>query len=160
MDITFLSGSKGVNASDTASALSGVFNQIKHHDYVAFSAYIARSERHIDALEEMRVKVRDARKPATTVGFGPRFLHSTGQEHKGGPDTGVFVQITADAPSDLPIPGMNVGFRTLIAAQALGDFQSLDKRNRRGIHIHLKGDLDRALRSLGDAIDDALTAKA
>ena len=77
----------------------------------------------------MRVKVRDARKCATTVGFGPRFLHSTGQEHKGGPDTGVFVQITADSPDDMPIPGMGITFRTLIAAQALGDLQSLDKRD-------------------------------
>jgi transaldolase/glucose-6-phosphate isomerase len=87
-------------------------------------------------------------------------LHSTGQEHKGGPDTGVFVQITADVPLDLSIPGMPVGFRTLLAAQALGDFQSLDKRTRRGMRVHLKGDLERALQALNSAIDDALTAKA
>ena len=108
----------------------------------------------------MRLKVRDAKKCATTVGFGPRFLHSTGQEHKGGPDTGIFVQITADAPFDLQIPGMQVGFKTLIAAQALGDLQSLDKRNRRGLRVHLKGDVTSGLKALSDAIDDALTAKA
>ena len=70
------------------------------------------------------------------------------------------MQITSDAPFDLPVPGMNVGFRTLIAAQALGDLQSLDKRNRRGLRVHRKGDREKALRALCDAIDDALTAKA
>ena len=160
MDITFLSGSKQITGSDATSALSGVFNQIKPGDYVAFCAYIDRDEENIEALHEMRLKVRDAKKCATTVGFGPRFLHSTGQEHKGGPDTGVFVQITADAPFDLQIPGLSVGFKTLIAAQALGDLQSLDKRNRRGIRVHLKGDVTSGLKALSDAIDDALTAKA
>jgi transaldolase/glucose-6-phosphate isomerase len=160
MDLTLLSGSKSLQATDPATTLAGLFSQVKAGDYVAFCAYIERNQKHIDLLNEMRLKVRDARKCATTVGFGPRFLHSTGQEHKGGPDTGVFVQITADAPFDLPVPGMNVGFRTLIAAQALGDFQSLDKRNRRGLRVHIKGDLERGLQALSNAIDDALTAKA
>ena len=160
MDVTLLSGSKDLRTTDPATTLAGLFAQVKPHDYVAFCAYIERDVEHTAMLDEMRLKVRDARKCATTLGFGPRFLHSTGQEHKGGPDTGVFVQITADAPFDLPIPGMNVGFRTLIAAQSLGDFQSLDKRNRRGVRIHLKGDLDKALQALSNAIDDALTAKA
>jgi transaldolase/glucose-6-phosphate isomerase len=160
MDVTLLSGSKSVQASDVTGALAGVFAQIAQGDYVAFCAYIDRNQQHIGTLEDMRLKVRDAHKVATTVGFGPRFLHSTGQEHKGGPPTGVFIQITADAPFDLPVPGMNVGFRTLIAAQALGDFQSLDKRSRRGLRVHIKGDLERGLQQLSDAIDDALTAKA
>ncbi|HEY9180162.1 MAG TPA: bifunctional transaldolase/phosoglucose isomerase, partial [Candidatus Baltobacteraceae bacterium] len=127
LDLTFLSGSTSIKAKDVQSALADLFNEVKTGDYVAFCAYVERNEKHAHTLNDMRLKVRDARKCATTVGFGPRFLHSTGQEHKGGPDTGVFVQITADAPFDLPIPGMNVGFRTLIAAQALGDLQSLDK---------------------------------
>ncbi len=160
MDISFLSGSQGIHAHDSAAALAGVFGQVGAGDYVAFCAYIARNEKHAELLEEMRLKVRDARKCATTVGFGPRFLHSTGQEHKGGPDTGVFVQITADSPDDMPIPGMGVTFRTLLAAQALGDLQSLDKRNRRGVRIHLKGDVDRGLQALNALIDDSLTAKA
>ena len=159
MDISFLSGSEGIHAHDPAAALAGVFGQVGAGDYVAFCAYIARNDKHAALLEEMRVKVRDARKCATTVGFGPRFLHSTGQEHKGGPGTGVFVQITADSPDDMAIPGMGVTFRTLIAAQALGDLQSLDKRKRRGVRVHLKGDLDRGLRALNDAIDDSLTAR-
>ena len=160
MDITLLSGSTSLQTTDPTTALAGLFGQVRPHDYVAFCAYIERDAGHTGILDEMRLRVRDARKCATTLGFGPRFLHSTGQEHKGGPDTGVFVQITADAPFDLPIPGMNVGFRTLIAAQSLGDFQSLDKRNRRGVRVHLKGDLERGLQALSNAIDDALTAKA
>lgn len=159
MDVTLLSGSKSVKASDVTGALAGVFQQIAQGNYVAFCAYIDRNEKHTRILDEMRLKVRDAHKVATTVGFGPRFLHSTGQLHKGGPATGVFIQITADAPFDLAVPGMNVGFRTLIAAQALGDFQSLDKRDRRGLRIHIKGDLERGLQQLSDAIDDALTAR-
>ena len=158
-DIIFLAGSKQTNTSDTTTALANIFSEVKPGDYVAFLAYIERNEKHEQTLNDARLKVRDARKCATTVGFGPRFLHSTGQEHKGGPDTGVYIQITADAPFDLQIPGMNVGFRTLIAAQALGDLQSLDKRNRRGVRIHIKGDLERGLSALSQTIDEALMAK-
>ncbi len=158
-DLSPIAGSKAAATGDASSALAAVLNQIKAGDYVAFCAYIDRNNAHTEALNDLRLKIRDARKVATTVGFGPRFLHSTGQEHKGGPDTGVFLQITADSPFDLPIPGMNVGFRTLIAAQALGDLQSLDKRNRRGLRIHLKGDPTDGLRALSSAIDEALMAK-
>jgi transaldolase/glucose-6-phosphate isomerase len=158
--ISPLSGSANVKGSDAASALAALFGQIRPHDYVAFCAYVARNEGHTQTLTRMREQVRDARKVATTLGFGPRFLHSTGQEHKGGPDTGVFIQITADSPIDMQIPGMSVGFKTLLAAQALGDLQSLDKRNRRGLRVHLKGDLEAALQKLDEAIDDALTTKA
>ncbi|HKU67716.1 MAG TPA: bifunctional transaldolase/phosoglucose isomerase [Candidatus Baltobacteraceae bacterium] len=159
-DVIFLSGSKSIRATDATTALAQLFGEVNASDYVAFLAYIERNAKHERTLNDMRLTVRDARKCATTVGFGPRFLHSTGQEHKGGPDTGVFVQITADSTFDLPIPGMNVGFKTLIAAQALGDLQSLDKRNRRGVRIHLKGDLEQSLTALNTAIDEALTAKA
>ncbi|GAC1652005.1 MAG: bifunctional transaldolase/phosoglucose isomerase [Vulcanimicrobiaceae bacterium] len=158
-DITFLSGSSTLQTGGVEAALAGLFASVKPHDYFAFTAYLARNPEHQSMLNEMRVKVRDAHKVATTVGFGPRFLHSTGQLHKGGPDTGVFMQITADAPLDFPIPGMNVGFRTLEAAQALGDFQSLQERSRRGVRIRLRGDTAAALRELSERIDDALTAK-
>jgi hypothetical protein len=107
----------------------------------------------------VRTKVRDALRVATTVGFGPRFLHSTGQLHKGGPNTGVFFQITSDVPFDLAIPGM-VGFRTLERAQALGDFESLDKRDRRGARIQFSGDLEAGLLALSSAIENAVSAKA
>ena len=110
-------------------------------------------------LQRCRTTVRDALHVATTVGFGPRFLHSTGQLHKGGPNEGVFFQITYDAPFDLPIPGM-VGFRTLQRAQALGDFESLDKRDRRGARIHFPGDAHRGLVALAAALEAAVSAKA
>ncbi|MDQ2871738.1 MAG: bifunctional transaldolase/phosoglucose isomerase [Candidatus Eremiobacteraeota bacterium] len=158
--MTFMTGSSSITARDAGTALAALFAQVKPHDYVAFCAYVDRNERNAAALSEMRLAVRDAKRVATTVGFGPRFLHSTGQEHKGGPDTGVFVQITGESAEDLPIPGMNVGFRTLIAAQALGDLQSLDKRNRRGVRIHIKGDVRKGLQSLATMIDDAVSAKA
>ncbi|MBV8491080.1 MAG: hypothetical protein JO199_11180 [Candidatus Eremiobacteraeota bacterium] len=134
--------------------------QLKPSDYAAGTAYIARNEKHAALLDELRVKIRDARKVATTLGFGPRFLHSTGQLHKGGPDTCVMLQIVADEPDDIAIPGFKVGFRTLLAAQALGDWQSLEKRNRRGMRVHLKGDVEPALRALIDAVDDALSVRA
>jgi transaldolase / glucose-6-phosphate isomerase len=160
-DITYLSGSKSVaGARDVTKGLAAVFKQLAPGDYVAICAYIARDPAHIVTLDELRLKIRDANDVATTVGFGPRFLHSTGQLHKGGPDSVVMLQIVGDEPADLPIPGMNVGFRTLLAAQALGDWQSLDARKRRGCRVHLKGDIDTALRALVSAVDDALSARA
>jgi transaldolase/glucose-6-phosphate isomerase len=157
-----ISGSRGVDlGADLASALTAIVAQVKAGDYVAFTAYIDRNDEHELQLRDIRLKVRDALKVATTVGFGPRFLHSTGQLHKGGPNTGVFIQLTADTAkeNDLQIPGM-VTFGTLIRAQALGDFESLDKRDRRGVRVHLLGPLDRALEALSSAIEDAVSAKA
>jgi transaldolase/glucose-6-phosphate isomerase len=159
-DVTFLSGSRDIHAQTPVTALAGLFAQLHASDYAAITAYVARNERHEALLDELRLKIRDARKVATTVGFGPRFLHSTGQLHKGGPDQCVALQIVADDPEDMPIPGMHVGFRTLLAAQALGDWQSLDKRNRRGVRIHLNGDVESGLRALIDAVDEALSVRA
>ncbi len=88
------------------------------------------------AAGDSRCRVRDALGVATTLGFGPRFLHSTGQLHKGGPDTGVFLQLTADPSKDLPIPGWDESFGTLIAAQALGDLTALQRRGRRALRLH------------------------
>jgi transaldolase/glucose-6-phosphate isomerase len=158
-DVTFLSGSRDIHAQTPVTALSGLFAQLRASDYAAITAYVARNERHEALLDELRLKIRDARKVATTVGFGPRFLHSTGQLQKGGPDECVALQIVADDPDDIPIPGMHVGFRTLLAAQALGDWQSLDKRNRRGVRIHLNGGVESGLRALIDAVDEALTVR-
>lgn len=159
-DLTYLSGSKQIAAKTPVQALAALLGELKEGDYNAITAYIARNKTHEDLLRDLRVKVRDARKVATTVGFGPRFLHSTGQLHKGGPDQVVMMQITFDDPDDPQIPGMNAGFRTLLAAQALGDWQSLDKRNRRGVRVHLKGDLEPALRALIAAVDEALAVRA
>ena len=158
--VTFLPGSRSISANNATAALGALFGQIEPGDYVAICAYIARNAEHIRMLDELRLKIRNATDVASTVGFGPRFLHSTGQLHKGGPNSAVMLQIVGDEPNDPPVPGMKVGFRTLLAAQALGDWQSLDKRTRRGVRIHLKGDINAALRSLLAAVDDALTATA
>lgn len=144
---------------DLTSALAAIFAQIKPGDYVAINAYVPMSDAHQKLFRDLRTKIRDALKVATTVGFGPRFLHSTGQLHKGGPPRGVFLQLTAEAPFDLQIPGM-VGFRTLERAQALGDFESLDKRGRRGARIHFSGDVAAGLRNIAAAVDAAVTVKA
>jgi transaldolase / glucose-6-phosphate isomerase len=161
-DITYLSGSRSIlrQAQDDATlALAELFAQLRPGDYNAITAYIARDTTHAALLEELRVKIRNAFRVATTVGFGPRFLHSTGQLHKGGPDTCVVLQITADDPDDPMIPGMNVGFRTLLAAQALGDWMSLDKRGRRGMRLHLKADVAARLRLLPGLVERALTLR-
>jgi transaldolase/glucose-6-phosphate isomerase len=159
-NVTYLSGSRSIAAQNPTQALAGLFAQLRPHDYNAITAYIARNATHVRLLDELRLKIRDAHRIATTVGFGPRFLHSTGQLHKGGPDTCVVLQITADDPDDPMIPGMNVGFRTLLAAQALGDWMSLDKRNRRGVRVHLKGDIEPALRALLASVEEALAVRA
>jgi transaldolase / glucose-6-phosphate isomerase len=125
-------------------------------DYVALLAYIERDHGHIDALQEMRLKLRDKRHVATCAEFGPRFLHSTGQAYKGGPDSGVFLQITADDTRDLPVPGQKASFGVIKAAQARGDFDVLTERGRRALRVHLKGDLASGLKMLDAAITDAL----
>jgi transaldolase/glucose-6-phosphate isomerase len=156
-----ISGSKGVALGDSlGSALAAILAQVKPGDYVAFNAYVERNAEHERQLRELRLRIRDGLKVATTVGFGPRFLHSTGQLHKGGPNTGVFLQLTADTDPavDLAIPGMPT-FGTLLRAQALGDFESLDARNRRGIRVHFTVPLARALEAFAAAIDDALSVR-
>jgi transaldolase/glucose-6-phosphate isomerase len=125
------------------------------HDYVAILAYVP-PDREVEAqLQRIRTRVRDALGVATTLGFGPRFLHSTGQLHKGGPPSGVFLQLTAEPSKDLPIPGWDETFGTLIAAQALGDLQSLQRRNRRALRLHMD-DLHAGLDRLEAMVHDAL----
>ncbi|MFY9719000.1 MAG: bifunctional transaldolase/phosoglucose isomerase [Candidatus Cybelea sp.] len=158
-DVTYLSGSREISAKHVDEAFAGLFAQLKPSDYVAITAYIARNPTHEALLQELRLKIRDAFRVATTVGFGPRFLHSTGQLHKGGPNTCVALQITADDPDDMMIPGMKVGFRTLLAAQALGDWMSLDKRDRRGLRIHFKKDVTPRLVQLPAIVERALTLR-
>src|SRR5687768_11398034 len=110
-------------------------------DYLAILAYLPPDDAVVERLQRIRVRARDAIGVATTLGFGPRFLHSTGQLHKGGPDTGVFLQLTAEPSKDLPIAGWDETFGTLVAAQALGDLTSLQRRGRRALRLHL-GDVD------------------
>jgi transaldolase/glucose-6-phosphate isomerase len=126
-------------------------------DYFALLAYIARSPQHEKTLQNMRLGVRDAKRIATCLGFGPRFLHSTGQAYKGGSNSGVFLQITADDAADVAVPGHRLSFGVVKAAQARGDFDVLARRARRVLRVHLKGsDLDRGLSVLEAALSEAL----
>jgi len=117
---------------------------------------VERTDASHQALQAIRLQVRDKKKVATTLGYGPRFLHSTGQLHKGGPNTGVFLQITSDDAEDLPIPGEPYTFGVLKAAQALGDFLSLSKRNRRALRVHLGADVHAGLKKLQAAVEKVL----
>jgi transaldolase/glucose-6-phosphate isomerase len=126
-------------------------------DYFALLAYIEMSEAHERALQAIRVAVRDVRHVATCVEFGPRFLHSTGQAYKGGPNTGVFLQITCDDAVDLPVPGRKYAFGVVKAAQARGDLQVLVERNRRALRVHLGSNVAGGLETLHRALTAALT---
>jgi len=125
-------------------------------DYVALLAYIERNAAHIGSLQHMRMAVRDRRHVATCAEFGPRFQHSTGQAYKGGPNSGVFLQITADDDKDLAVPGQKASFGVIKAAQARGDLGVLTERGRRALRVHLKGDLASGLKMLDAAILEAL----
>jgi len=138
------------------SWLKAHFSRVHADDYVALLAYIERNDDHIDALQAARLAVRDQRHVATCAEFGPRFLHSTGQAYKGGPDSGVFLQITADDAKDLPVPGQKASFGVIKAAQARGDFDVLTERGRRALRVHLKGNLADGLKTLDHAIRQAL----
>jgi transaldolase / glucose-6-phosphate isomerase len=141
---------------DLGSWLKALFARSVANDYVALLAYIERDHAHIDRLQHMRLAVRDKRHVATCAEFGPRFLHSTGQAYKGGPDSGVFLQITADDAKDLAVPGQKASFGVIKAAQARGDFGVLTERGRRALRVHLKGDLGAGLKMLDAEIQKAL----
>jgi transaldolase / glucose-6-phosphate isomerase len=127
----------------------------KSGDYVALLAYIQRKESHTRALTAMRTRIRDKTHAATCLGFGPRFQHSTGQAYKGGPNSGVFLQITCDDPVDIDVPGHSYSFGVVKAAQACGDLDVLVERGRRTMRANLK-DVDVGLAELARAMDAAL----
>ena len=131
-------------------------NQIHPGDYFATLAFLPMFPEHEAAIQGFRHKVRDAKRVATCLGFGPRFLHSTGQDYKGGPNTGVFLQITADDAFDVEIPGQEYSFGVVIAAQAAGDLAVLESRRRRAMRVHLGADVSAGLRTLAAAFDEAL----
>jgi transaldolase/glucose-6-phosphate isomerase len=145
-------------ARSPEAALGAHLKRARLGDYVALMAYLAPSPAHQEILQAIRVAIRDALRLATTVGYGPRFLHSTGQLHKGGPDTGLFLQITAEDASDLPIPGEPYTFGVLKAAQALGDFQALRAKGRRILRVHLGPDVKGGLVRLREAVEAGLKA--
>ena len=124
-----------------------LLDQLHEGDYFAFLAFIEMNRGHQDALAATRAIVRDRRKVATSAGFGPRYLHSTGQAHKGGPNSGVFLVITCDDPEDLPVPGQRYSFGTIKRLQARGDFEVLASRGRRVVRVHLKN-VEAGLRDL------------
>lgn len=126
-----------VDRRDFLTRLNFHLKTIKPGDYVALNAFITRTPKTEKALKTIRTVIRDSYKAATTVGYGPRFLHSTGQLHKGGGDNIVVIQFTAPPVSDAAIPDEKFSFGTLIAAQALGDFQSLKSRNKRILRVEL-----------------------
>jgi transaldolase / glucose-6-phosphate isomerase len=132
-------------------------SQLNPGDYMALLAYIEMNSAHEESLQAMRHAVRDRKHVATCLGFGPRFLHSTGQAYKGGPNTGVFLQITCDDAIDLPVPRQKYTFGIVKAAQARGDFQVLADRNRRALRVHLPKDVEAGLEKLGQAVMDALS---
>ena len=146
--------------SGSQATLSGLLrahlSQLNPGDYCALLGYIEMNAAHEEKLQEMRHAIRDLKRVATCLGFGPRFLHSTGQAYKGGPNTGVFLQITCDDAVDVPVPGQKYTFGVVKAAQARGDFQVLAERGRRALRIHLPADLKSGLEKLQRAVAEAL----
>jgi len=131
-------------------------DRVKPGDYFAVLAYIEMDSKHEAPLQEIRHAIRDSKQVATCLGFGPRFLHSTGQAYKGGPNSGVFLQITCDDAHDLPIPGQKYTFGVVKAAQARGDFQVLAERGRRVLRVHLGKNVETGLSELVTIIGKVL----
>lgn len=149
-------GPSAVGTSSLADALRPFVADLRPGDYLAIMAYLARTAGSEAALDEIRVAVRDRLGVATTAGYGPRFLHSTGQFHKGGPATGHFLQITAEPATDLPVPGEVYTFGTLLRAQALGDLEALARRGYPVLRLHLTGDPVAGLRRIAAAVREAV----
>lgn len=164
-DIQLFTDSKNADALKQAAGanatlveyLKAHFNRLRAGDYFGLLAYIERNDLHQGQLQMVRHAVRDKKKVATCLGFGPRFLHSTGQAYKGGPNSGVFLQITCDDAADLAVPGQTYTFGVVKAAQARGDFQVLADRNRRALRVHLGADLAAGLTALQNAIRQAIS---
>jgi transaldolase/glucose-6-phosphate isomerase len=146
-----------VRGESLADYLRAHLDRIRLGDYFALLGYIEMNEADETALQAIRHAVRDRTHAATCLGFGPRFLHSTGQAYKGGPNSGVFLQITADDADDLPVPGHKLTFGVVKAAQARGDFQVLSERHRRAVRVHLGKNLSAGLAKLDAAAGQALS---
>lgn len=144
------------NQNSLAAYLKAHLNRLGAGDYFAVLGFIQMNAGHEESLQTIRHAVRDKKLVATCLGFGPRFLHSTGQAYKGGPNSGVFLQITGDHAVDLPVPDQKYTFGVVIAAQARGDFQVLAERQRRALRVHLAGDIKSGLQKLTNAINEAL----
>ncbi|MDO7884107.1 hypothetical protein [Hymenobacter cheonanensis] len=145
-----------VTGADAAGVLQAFFQQAQPGNFMTLQAYLHETDELNQALAEIRQLVQDKLRIATTSGYGPRFLHSTGQYHKGGPNTGLFVQFTADHPQDLPLPGRTYTFGTFENAQAQGDLQALRDNGRRALHIHLGPNPAQGLHTVVAALKTAL----
>jgi len=156
----FFADEKNAGVLKAGATLSGVLrahlSRLGTGDYFAVLGYVPMNSANEKALQGIRHAVRDTKKVATVLGFGPRFLHSTGQAYKGGPNSGVFLQITCDDAKDLPVPGQKYTFGIVKAAQARGDFAVLAERGRRALRVHLGKNLKGGLARLAKAIQLAL----
>ncbi len=139
-------------------AIAGLLDRARPGDYFAILAYLHRTPGIHERLTRLRLAARDRGRLATTLGYGPRYLHSTGQLHKGGPNTGLYLVLTADEGDDVPIPGERYGFAALRHAQAAGDLEVLGRHGRRVVHVHLKGAIEPALDRLIAALASAARA--
>jgi transaldolase/glucose-6-phosphate isomerase len=139
-----------------ATYLKAHLGRLGAGDYLGLLAYVPMTAAHEDTLQKIRHQVRDEKRVATCLGFGPRFLHSTGQAYKGGPNSGVFLQVTCDDAKDVAVPGQRYTFGIVKASQARGDFQVLAERNRRALRVHLGPDVAAGLETLRVAVDKAL----
>ncbi|HEX8119230.1 MAG TPA: bifunctional transaldolase/phosoglucose isomerase [Pyrinomonadaceae bacterium] len=147
-------------SGSVAEALKAHLQRAKPGDYIALLDYFEESDDVEGVVQKIRTHLRDATRCATTTGYGPRFLHSTGQLHKGGPDSGVFIQVTAADARDVPIPGEPYSFSTLKQAQALGDFRSLSTRGRRAVRVEIGSDVTAGLKRLFNIIREAVPVGA
>src|ERR1700676_4050600 len=153
----------GTGQSPVSTQSSALKSYLRAHlarlgagDYFALLGYVEMNAEHESLLQALRMTVRDRKHVATCLGFGPRFLHSTGQAYKGGPNSGVFLQITCDDAQDLPVPGQKYTFGVVKAAQARGDFQVLADRKRRALRVHLGSDVKAGLTKLAELVKQVL----
>jgi transaldolase / glucose-6-phosphate isomerase len=138
--------------ADDAEAIGALLARVKAGDYVALTEYIAQTPSRDKSIAAIRETIARELRVATTTGYGPRFLHSTGQLHKGGADNGVFIQMSGGGGDEVPIPGEKFGFGVLCRAQAIGDYVSLASRNRRLVSVNLGSDPDRGLQTLHETV--------
>jgi len=148
-----------VPASEAGQAVVDLLGRARDGSYFAIMAYTTRTDTSEEALRRIRAGIRDGTRLATTAGYGPRFLHSTGQLHKGGPPVGLFLQVVQEDEADVPVPGEPYGFSTLKRAQALGDLQSLESRNYPVVRVDLGSSPEAGWRALAEAVEQALAQK-
>ena len=131
-------------------------DRIKAGDYFGVLGYVPMNDANDKTMQSLRMGIRDKKKVATVLGFGPRFLHSTGQAYKGGPNSGVFLQITHDHANDIAVPDQKYTFGVVQAAQARGDFAVLAERGRRALRVHLGPDVNAGLTKLAAAVKQSI----